>query len=94
MAAACDLLGRRRHVVGRVAGEEAVGLEHEADVGGRHHRVVFRARDVGVAEGVPEDDVGVLDRAILLGPADQAVAAPALVGIVARAIAFVVGDTA
>ena len=45
------------------------GLSSEADVGRRHHRVVLRPRNVRVAEGVPEDDVGVLDRAVLLGPA-------------------------
>ena len=52
-----------------LAAKKPVGLEHEADVRRRHHRVVLRPRDVRVAEGVPEHDVGVLDRAVLLGPA-------------------------
>ena len=86
-----DLLRRRRHVVGRVHGEEAVRLEREADVRRRHHRVILRPRDVRVAEGVPEHDVGVLDRPVLLGPARQAVAAPALVRVVAGAVLLVVG---
>src|SRR5271157_2045081 len=38
VAAACRLLRRRGHVVGRVGREEAVGLEVEADVGRGHFR--------------------------------------------------------
>src|SRR5688500_884707 len=73
------LLRRWWDVVRGVGGEEARGLEREADVGRRHHGVVLRAGDVGVAEGVPEDDVGLFDRAVGLGPAAQAVATSALV---------------
>jgi hypothetical protein len=55
-------------VVGWVFVEEAVGLEQKADVGRGHHRIILRPRKVGVAEGVPEDDVGVLDGPVGCGP--------------------------
>ena len=52
----------RRDVVAGILQEKAAGLEQEADVGGRHHRIILGAGEVRVAEGVPEHDVGILDR--------------------------------
>ena len=51
----------RGDVQGRVAVEEAGGLEGEAAARDRHDRPVFRARDVRGAERVPQDDVGAVD---------------------------------
>src|SRR5262245_1966039 len=80
------LLGRRRQVVCRILIEEPVRFQQEADVRRRHDRVVLRPRNVCVPEGVPKQDVGVFDRAVSLGPADQAIAAGTLVRMVARGV--------
>src|SRR6186713_3287100 len=54
------LLGCRggRYVVRGVHVEKSVRLEQEPDVRGRHHGVVFGARNMRVAEGIPEHQVG------------------------------------
>ena len=52
---------RGRDVEGRVAEEEVARSEVQRHWLGRHDGVVFRGREVGDAEGMPEDDVGVLD---------------------------------
>src|SRR6266436_1277623 len=63
-------LGGGGNVVGGVLLEEAVRLEEEADVGGGHDGIIFGAGNVRVAHRVPEDDVRVGDRPVLLGPAN------------------------
>ena len=67
--------GRWRHIEGRVAVEEPGGLEMEAEVFGRHDRPVFRAGDMGVAEGVPDHEVGTIKRAVLRNELGQTGAA-------------------
>src|SRR5690349_7644362 len=64
---------RGRHVEGGDAVEETVGPELEPGPGDRHHRPVLRAHDVMSGEGVPEHQVGVLQRAVGHGPGGQAV---------------------
>src|ERR1700730_7121681 len=59
----------------RVAVEEPERLEVETDPGDRHDRPVLRSYDVVGAEGVPHDEVGVLDRPVARGIAGQAVPA-------------------
>ncbi len=76
-------------IVGRVFMEEPVGFEQEADVGRGHDRIVFRARHMGVAEGVPEDDVFIGNVAVGAGPSGQSVFAAALIGIIAGGESFV-----
>src|SRR6478609_1602829 len=82
-------LGRRWNVVGRVLFEEPVWLEQKPDVSRRHHRIVFRPRNMRVAHGVPEHHVRVGDGAVLFGPPHQALAALALIGMVARTEALI-----
>jgi hypothetical protein len=41
--------------------QKSIGFKKEADVSS-WQRVVFRTRDVGVAEGIPEHDIGIVDR--------------------------------
>src|SRR5215472_15984333 len=53
-----------RHVQGRVGAEEAERPEGEVDPLNRHDRPVLGPRDVMAAEGVPQHDVGVLDRPV------------------------------
>src|SRR6185312_6009097 len=53
---------RGRQVQGRAGVEEAERPEGEADPIDRHDRPVLGPRDVMAAQGVPEHDVGVLDR--------------------------------
>src|SRR5689334_10590957 len=74
---------RGRHVEGGVAVEETVGPELEPDPGDRHHRPVLRAHHMVSGEGVPEHQVGVLQRAVGRGPGGQAIPAWVLVGVLA-----------
>jgi hypothetical protein len=74
---------RRRHVKCGIAIEEPAGLQMEADVGDRHDRPVLRTSHVVGTERVPEDDVLVPQRAVLLDVLRQARTAPALIGVVA-----------
>ena len=62
------LAGSRWYVVGRVFVEEVDGFEHKSEVAGGHDWPVFGAGDVEIAEGVPDDDIGVGDRAIGFRP--------------------------
>ena len=50
-----------RDVIAGIFREETIGLQHEADVGSRHDRVIFWPRQVGVTEGIPENEIGVFD---------------------------------
>ena len=90
----CMSTGWRRKIERGVGVEESVGPEQEADRGDRHHRPVLDARDVRLAEGVPDDQVGRGDVAVGLRPAGQAVAAGVLVGIVAGRITLARPDRA
>ncbi len=74
--AACVVVGglrRRRKVVGRIGVEESVRFEQKPNVGRRHDRIVFRARNVGVTEGVPEYDIAIGHRTIVLRSARRTV---------------------
>jgi len=46
-----------RNVIRWILVKETIRLQQKTYVGRRHNRAVFWARDVSVAEGVPEDDV-------------------------------------
>src|SRR5437868_4407786 len=72
----------RRHVEGGAAVEEADRFEGEADVVYRHDRPVLYAGDMVLADGVPEDHVGVLNRAVGLCPGGESCSTGVLVGIV------------
>src|SRR5262245_59983012 len=82
------LLATRRHVLGSIEIKEAGWLQEEADVGGRHHGTVFRARNVRLSHCVADPDVGAFHGAILARPADETVSAAALVRIIAGTILF------
>nr|WP_230420754.1 hypothetical protein [Actinomadura soli] len=56
------LAGRGREVKGGVAVEEANGFEGGCGVLDGHHRPVLRTRNVGAAEGAPENEVLVFQR--------------------------------
>src|ERR1700722_1525381 len=76
------------HVVRWIEVEESIGLEEEADVRGRHYGIVLIPRHVGVAEGIPEHDILVLDGTILACPPDESISLAALVRIVTCGISF------
>ena len=78
----------RRHVQGRVAVEEAVGLKPEAGAGDRLHRPVLEARQVQQAECVPQHDIRILYRPALLDPGGDGLRAVALVDEAPGRIAF------
>ena len=46
-----------RNIVRWVLVEETIRLQQKTYVGGRHNRAIFWSRDMGVAKGVPEDDI-------------------------------------
>ncbi len=75
-----------RQVAGGIAGEEAHRLQREAGIFHRHHRKILGLADMGMAEGVPDHDVGVVDAAVLLDVARQAVVAGMHIGIVAAGV--------
>jgi hypothetical protein len=75
--ARCDI--ERRVVV-----EERSRLQHEASPVGRHDRPVLGPRNVVTAHGVPEHDIGVLDRAISFRPSGEPGTAGVLVRVIAR----------
>ena len=79
---------RRRQVVRGICIEESVWLQKESDVCRRHDRIVLRPWNVRVPEGIPEDDIFVLDVPISFRPACQSVTSRTLVGIVAAGIDF------
>lgn len=54
----------------------------------RHHRKNLRLADVGVAKGVPDHQILVLDIAIVLRVSREA-DTPILVGVIARAVTLV-----
>src|ERR1700759_3827140 len=87
VAAALAGVGRG-DVEGRIPGEEAPGLEGEAEAGYRHDGPVLGAGDVVVDHRVPDDQVGVGDRAVGLGPDGEAVGPRVLVGELARGVAL------
>ena len=64
--------------------EEPRRLQHEFDAVGRHDRPVLGSGDVVTAQGVPEHDVGVLDRAVGLRAGGESGAAAVLVRVIAR----------
>src|SRR5690242_15930469 len=66
-----------------IAVEEPGRLKRESGPVGRHDRPVLGPGDVVSAQGVPQHDVGVLDRAVSFGPGRQPGAARVLVGVVA-----------
>src|ERR1700716_3553663 len=71
---------RRWYIVGWVLVEETVGFQQETNVCRGHHGVILWSGDVRVAEGVPEDDISIRNRAVCLGPFLQAVAPLTLIG--------------
>jgi hypothetical protein len=75
--ARCDI--ERRVVV-----EERSRLQHEPGPLGRHDRPVLRPGDVIAAQGVPEHDIGVLDRAVGFRPSGEPGTAGVLVRVIAR----------
>jgi hypothetical protein len=75
-----------RDVEAGVAIEEADGLEHEADRGHWHHRPVLGPDDMVRAEGVPDDEIGVLERGVVLHVARQPGPARMLIRLLARRV--------
>ena len=73
-------------IEGWVAIEEAGGFEGEADGFDRHNRPVFGAHHVIGAHRIPDHDISLLQRAVLLHIRRQAVASRLLVGIVTGCI--------
>src|ERR1700674_2093992 len=73
----------RSHVQRRVLVEEPGRLEHEPGSFGWHDRPVLGPGDVVAAHGVPEHNVGVLDRAVGFGPGREAGTARVLVRVIA-----------
>ena len=76
-----------RQVHRRVAVEEVVRHQFEADVLHRHDREVLGLAGVGMPQGVPEHHVGVGDRPVLPHVVMHAVA-PVLVDVLAAAVAL------
>lgn len=77
-----------REVVGWIVLEETLRLEHEAEICGGHDWVVLGARHMRMAEGVPQDQVAVDNRSILLNPLTEPFETGALIGVIARRVAF------
>src|SRR5579884_4393482 len=82
------MLKRWWHVEGGVAIEKACRFEVEADALYRHNRPVFGAHDMVGAEGVPDNQVGLLQRAVLLDVGRQAIAARLLIRVVTGGVAL------
>lgn len=57
-----------RDIHGWVGSEKADGFQRKSRIGDGHDRPVFGAGNVMVAKGIPDDDIGIFDRAIALGP--------------------------
>src|SRR5271166_4144262 len=72
--------GISAHVQGGVAVEEVVGHEAEAGSAHRHYRPLLGASGMRQAHRVPQHNVGVDQRLVVVGVARQAVASGALVG--------------
>ena len=70
------------------------GIKREAGVLDRHDRPVLGPHEVRDAERVPDDEVGVGERAVARGPARQAVVARVLVRVLARGPPLVAARTA
>src|SRR5690348_12061103 len=77
-----------RHIKSWIALKEADWFEHEPDVGNRHDGPFLQTRNMMHVHDVPQDDIGVLDRAVRLGPRRQPKAAGMLIGIVACRVAL------
>src|ERR1700675_3375867 len=63
-AVAARDLPRRRQVVGRNGVEESIRLKEKSNIRRRHDWKIFGARNVSVAEGVPENQIAVGNRTI------------------------------
>ena len=72
---------RRRHVQGRVSVEKAHRQKIESSVHYRHHRPVLGARNVVMAQGIPNYDVSIVNCSILLGPLRKSRAPRMLIGV-------------
>lgn len=77
-----------REVVGWVVLEETLRLEHEAEICGGHDWIVLGARHMRMTEGVPQDQVAIDNRSILLDPLTEPFETCALIGVIARRVAF------
>lgn len=88
--AVCATPGMRRgrHVERRAPVEEPVRLQHEPERHRWHDRPVLGAHHMMGAERVPDDDLGVLQRAVGGGVGRQAGPARVLVRIVAGRVAL------
>ena len=63
-------------------------FEHEARVRNRHHRPVFWTRDMMNADGIPSDQICVLQRAIARYPLRQPIGLRILVDVIACRVAL------
>ncbi len=79
---------RRRHIQSGVAIEEAYRLQREPNVRHRHNRPVFGTDDVVSAESIPDDDIGILERAIGPCVGGQPGAACVLLRVITRGETF------
>src|SRR5882724_8776061 len=78
----------RRHIVSRIHVKKSIRLEQKPYIGGRHHWIVFRARNMRVSEGVPENDVCIFNRTVRVRPTNQAIAPAALVWKITGGVSF------
>src|SRR5262249_54368668 len=72
----------RWHVHRRILFKKTSRFKHEASVGNRHHRPVFRTRDMMNAHGIPGDKVPILQRPISRYPLCQPIGLRILVDVI------------
>src|SRR5216684_4083161 len=84
--------GLLRQIERRVLGEEVVGAQLELMPDRWHDRKVLRVGHMMKSHGVPQDNVGIFDRAICAGPGRQPIASFALHRIIARRIALIFAE--
>mmetsp|Transcript_39335 Transcript_39335/g.87542 ORF Transcript_39335/g.87542 Transcript_39335/m.87542 type:complete len:618 (+) Transcript_39335:782-2635(+) len=85
-----QLVAVRRQVHGRVATEESIRLEHEAEHLHRHDREVLHPRGMSDAKAEPHHRVCSIQRRVLLSPLCQAHALLALHHVVPRRVFLVI----
>ena len=77
-----------RYIESRISNEESSGLQREAKHIHRHNRPILWPHDMVGSEGVPHDEIGSHERALLLSVHRQAISTPLLVWVVSSSIAL------
>ena len=78
----------RWYVHRRILIKEAGRFEHETRISDRHYRPVFRPREMVNADGIPGNEVRILQRTITRSPLHQSIRRKVLVNIVTGGVAF------